>query len=33
LVSIFDMDIVVTPPNIELGEDFGISEFIDEVGD
>jgi len=33
LVSIFDADIVVAPPNIELCEDFGIPEFIDEVGD
>jgi len=33
LVSIFDADIVVAPSNIELGEDFGISEFINEVRD
>jgi len=33
LVSVFDADVVVAPSNIELGEDFGISEFIDEVGD
>jgi len=33
LVSVFDADVVVAPLNIELGEDFGISEFIDKVGD
>jgi len=33
LVSVFDADVVVAPSNIELGEDFGVSEFIDEVGD
>jgi len=33
LVSVFDADVVVAPLNIEFGEDFGISEFIDEVGD
>ena len=33
LVSIFDVDVVVAPLNIKLCEDFGIPEFIDEVGD
>jgi len=33
LVSVFDTDIVVTPPNVKLGKDFSVSEFIDEVRD
>jgi len=33
LVSIFDADVVVAPPNIKLCEDFGVSEFINKVGD
>jgi len=33
LVSIFDVDVVVAPPNIELCEDFSVPEFINEVGD
>ena len=33
LVSVFDAEVVVAPSNIKLGEDFSISEFIDEVRD
>ena len=33
LVTIFDSYVVVSPANIELGEDFGISQFIYEIGD
>ena len=33
LVAIFDSYIVVSPANVKLGEDFGISQFIYEVGD
>jgi hypothetical protein len=33
LVSILDADIVVSPSYVELGEDLGVSKFIDEVGD
>ena len=33
LVSVFDADVIVAPSNVEFGEDFGIPEFIDEVGD
>jgi len=33
LVSVFDVDVVVAPSDIEFGEDFGIPELIDEVGD
>jgi len=33
LVSVLDADIVVSPSYVELGEDLGVSKFIDEVGD
>jgi hypothetical protein len=33
LVSVFDLDIVVSPSNVELSERLGILEFVDEVGD
>ena len=33
LVSILDSYIVISPSNIELGEDLSISQFIYEVGD
>jgi len=33
LVSVFDSDIVIAPSDIELGEYFGVFEFVDEVGD
>jgi len=33
LVSVFDADVVVAPPDIKFGEDLGVSEFIDEIGD
>jgi hypothetical protein len=33
LVAIFDPNIVVTPLNIELCEDVGPFEFVDEIGD
>ena len=33
LMSILDVDIVVSPSDVELGEVFCIFEFIDEVGD
>ena len=33
LVSVLDSYIVISPPNIEFGEDLSISEFIYEVGD
>ena len=31
LMSIFDLDIIVSPSDVELGEDFRPLEFIDEV--
>ena len=33
LVAIFDANIVVSPANIKLGEQFGVFELVDEVGD
>ena len=33
LVSVFDPYIVVSPPNIEFGEDLSVLQFIYEVGD
>jgi hypothetical protein len=33
LMSVFDSDIIVPPSDVELGECFGIPEFVDEVGD
>ena len=33
LVAILDLYIVVSPPNIEFGEDLSVSQFIYEVGD
>ena len=33
LVSVLDTDIVVSPSYIEFGENLGVPEFIDEVGD
>ena len=33
LVAILDSYVVVSPPNIEFGEDLSISQFIYEVGD
>ena len=33
LVSILDVDVVVPPSNVELGEDFGIFYLVDEVLD
>ena len=33
LVSFLYSDIVVPPSYVKLGEDFGIFEFVDEVGD
>ena len=33
LVTIFDLDIVISPLYVKLGEDLGIFEFVDEVGD
>ena len=33
LVTIFDLDVVISPSYIKLGEDLGIFEFVDEVGD
>ena len=33
LVAIFDANIVVPPADIKLGEQFGIFELIDKVGD
>ena len=32
LMSIFDSDIIVSPSDVELGEDFRPLEFIDKVG-
>ena len=32
LMSIFDSDIIVSPSNVKLGEDFCPLEFIDKVG-
>ena len=32
-MSILDVDIVVSPSNIKLGEVFHILEFVNEVGD
>ena len=31
LISVFDSDIIISPSDIELGEDFCPLEFIDEV--
>ena len=33
LVAIFDSDIVISPSYIKLGEDLGVFEFVDKVGD
>ena len=33
LVTFLDSDIVITPSYIKLGEDLGISEFVNEVRD
>ena len=33
LMSILDVDIVISPLDIKLGEMFHIFEFIDKVGD
>ena len=33
LVSVFDPYIVISPPNVEFGEDLSISQFIYKVGD
>ena len=33
LVALFDADIIVSPSDIELGENLGFLEFIDEVRD
>ena len=33
LMSILDVDIIVSPLDVELGEVFCILEFIDEAGD
>ena len=33
LVAIFDPHVVVSPTNIKFGEDFGILQFVDEIGD
>ena len=33
LVSVLDSHIVVSPPDIEFGEDLGVSQFVYEVGD
>ena len=33
LVAILDADIVVPPADIKLGKQFGVFEFVDEVGD
>ena len=32
LVSVFDAYIIVSPPHIELGEEFCSLEFVEEVG-
>ena len=33
LVSFLYSDIVIPPPYVKLGEDFGVFEFVDEIGD
>ena len=33
LMAVLDSYIVVSPVNVKLGEDFGISQLIYEVGD
>ena len=33
LVSIFNMDIIIPPANIEFGEDFCFLEFVNEIRD
>ena len=33
LVIIFNLDVVISPSYIKLGEDFGVFEFVDEVRD
>ena len=32
-MAIFDVNIVIPPMDIKLGEQFGIFEFVDEIGD
>ena len=33
LVAVLDLHVVVSPANIKLGENFGISQLIHKVGD
>ena len=33
LVTIFDANVVVPPADVKLSEQFGVFEFVDEVGD
>ena len=33
LVTIFDANVVVPPADVKFSEQFGIFEFVDEVGD
>ena len=33
LVSILDLDVVISPSYVKLGEDLGVFEFVDEVRD
>ena len=33
LVAILDADVVVSPLDVKLSKQFGVLEFVDEVGD
>ena len=33
LVAFLDSDIVISPSHIKLGEDLGVFEFVDKIGD
>ena len=33
LIAIFDANVIVSPPNVELGEDSGVFDLVDKVRD
>ena len=33
LITLLDADVIVSPPNVELGEDGGVFDLVDKVGD
>ena len=33
LVAVLDLYVIVPPSNVKLGEDFGIPQFVYEIGD